>query len=389
MPGKENIPISSAVICLGSLSRGGAERVALGVASELMRKGSRVTVATTFVSGDEYPVPDGAERVISGLEAGEEAKGPAGRLINIFRRIRKLRRLFADTHPDLILSFIGKNNIMALIAARPLKIPVVVSVRADPAMEYDSAFLKLMADLTFPKAAGVIFQTERAGLSFPDTVRNNSVILPNPIRDEFLNTPLCPDNGRERTIVNVGRLDSNKNQVLIMRAFHRSGIWQKEDGWRLLICGDGEDMDKLSSLSRELGIEDAVELAGSVKDVAGRIKNAEVFVLASRQEGMPNALIEAMALGLCPVSTDCPCGGPAELIDNGENGLLLPLEDDSALEISLSESFKRLASDDGYRRMLGSRAAADMRRRFDTGTVYGKWTGFLEKAVKSYSSSGS
>ena len=387
-PEKEKRLPGSVVICLGSLSRGGAERVALGVAAELIKRGSEVTVATTFISEDEYPVPDGVKRIVSGLEPEEEEKGPAGRIINISRRIKKIRRIFGEIRPDLILSFIGKNNIMALIAAKPLGIPVAVSVRADPAMEYDTAILKLLADITFPRAAGVIFQTEEAKRSFPPAVRKKAVILPNLIRDEFLNTPLCPDEERKRIIVNVGRLDPNKNQVLIMRAFHRSGVWQGKEGWKLLICGDGEDREKLAALSRELGLEKNVDLAGSVKDVAGRIRDAEIFVLASLQEGMPNALIEAMALGLCPVSTDCPCGGPAELIDNGTNGLLIPLSDDEKLETELSEAFRKLADDAAYRRSLGSHAARDIRELFDTQVVYDRWIDFLSTAGAGQSSSG-
>ena len=376
------------VIYIGSLARGGAQRVAVNLAGEIMKRGCRVSFVTTLVDDDEYELPaispEGTRRIVSGLTPAEELPGPVGRLINMDRRVKKLRRIFRELAPDIILSFIGKNNIMALLAARPLNIPVFVSVRADPAMEYDSAFLRFMAARTFPHSAGVICQTREAVSAFTGPVQAKAVILPNPVREEFLNMPLCPDGEREKVIVSVGRLDANKNQALMIRAFAAvAGRMQTEKGWKLVIYGDGEDREKLEELIRDPDQKDIsksgyeIELAGSVSDVAQRIRTAEIFLLTSKQEGMPNALIEAMALGIAPISTDCPCGGPRELIRDGINGLLLKLEDDEKLEQTLTESLLRLMTDAALRRRLGTQAATDIRRDFASETVYCKWIDYM------------
>ena len=111
---------------------------------------------------------------------------------------------------------------------------------------------------------------------------------------------------------------------------------------------------------------------GSVTDVAERIANAKVFALTSNTEGMPNSLMEAMALGLPVVSTDCPCGGPAMLIEQGENGLLVPVGDSDAL----AEAFRKILSDEEFAGKLG-RKAYEITKRLNPDTVNSEWESFL------------
>ena len=155
---------------------------------------------------------------------------------------------------------------------------------------------------------------------------------------------------RKKEIVWVGRMDENKNPGMLLGAFEN--ITPKYPDWTLKYVGDGPLLDELKELSQRKDYAGQVCFTGRVEDVATVIQSASVFVLTSKQEGMPNALMEALVSGLAAVSTDCPCGGPAELIEDGVNGILIPVDDEQAL----TEALDKLLSDEEYRNRLGEEA---------------------------------
>ena len=134
--------MSTIALLISSLHRGGSERVMSNIAAYLANKGHRVLLVTQYVYDDEYPVPEGVRRILC-EPSGEETTG--GRLHAFTARYRKLRNIWKTERPDVILSFIGKNNVMAVITAVGLSIPVAVSVRSDPAMEYEERGLRQAA----------------------------------------------------------------------------------------------------------------------------------------------------------------------------------------------------------------------------------------------------
>jgi glycosyltransferase involved in cell wall biosynthesis len=172
---------------------------------------------------------------------------------------------------------------------------------------------------------------------FPKKVQQKSVIMSNPLNPAFLNKRYVGE--REDVIVTVGRLDENKNQAMLIHAF--SHITTEFPNLKLVIYGDGECKEKLEDLVRSKNLMDRVTLPGSISDVPEHIYNARIFALTSNTEGMPNTIIEAMALGLPVISTDCPCGGPAELIEDGVNGLLVPVGD----AFALADAFRKILVD--------------------------------------------
>lgn len=313
---------------IGSLEKGGAQRVLINLAEYLLRKGWRVTFVTTFLETDEFPLPEGAVRVISGLT--EEETGPL-RTANIIRRRKKLRGIWQDIQPDLILSFIGKNNIMAIQTAQGLDIPVLVSVRSAPEREYADRILHLAMRATFPNADGVIVQTSSAAEFFPENIRRKCRVLPNMLQKAFITAEIAGD--RAKKVVTVGRLDSNKDQIVAVKAFAQTAA--EFPDWTMSLIGDGPDRERIARWIRELHQEERIFLAGTTDDVAGAIADARIFILPSRQEGMPNALLEAMALGVTPVATDN--GATREIIWHGENGLLVPVDDVGTMMKALRE----------------------------------------------------
>jgi len=237
---------------------------------------------------------------------------------------------------------------MAIVSAAGLHIPVVVSVRSNPSREYPDKLTRFLVRILFSRTAGVVLQTQQAKAFFPKTVQKKAVILPNSLNKQFLERTYCEQ--RKKEIVWVGRMDENKNPKLLLEVFIK--LADKYPQWSLKYVGGGPLFDDLKTMAGKADLENRVIFTGKIDEVAETVSQASVFVLTSKQEGMPNALIEAMVLGLAAVATDCPCGGPAELIQNGENGILIPVDD----AVSLERALIRLMEDDMYRERIAENA---------------------------------
>ncbi|MBQ6363452.1 MAG: glycosyltransferase family 4 protein [Lachnospiraceae bacterium] len=311
---------------ISSLNRGGSEREAVNIAENFLKNGHQVLIVTQYVNEDEYPLPDGAVRILAEREEpyGDSA---AERIRGFADRFLRLRRIWKKERPDVVLSFIGKNNVMAIVTAMGTGVPVVAHVQGEAALEYPEGSLRKAAFVTFRHAAGVALQTERSRSFFPPAVQAKCDVLANALSPDFIRPPYT--GLKEKTITTVGRLDRNKNQRMLLKAFAR--IAENYPDYKLQIFGDGEDREILENMRSELGLTDRVNMPGSIRNVAEELEKTSLFVLTSDSEGLPNALIEAMALGVPSISTDTPSGGPAQLIEDGVNGLLIPPGDEDAL----------------------------------------------------------
>ena len=353
------------VLFISALRKGGAERVMVNLADYLQKTGVRVTLVTQYICGEEYALPAGIPRILSEITPEEET---GSRIGDFLARYRKLRRIFTELHPDCVLSFIGKNNIMTLLCTRFTGIPAVVSVRGEPKSEYYNPAMRFLAKTLFACAAGVIVQTRAARDFFPPLIRKKAVILKNPLNPAFVRERRTerPD-GR---IVSVGRVDANKNHALILRAFAR--IASEFPNVSLVVYGEGEKRQELIERAKELGLSERARFPGAASDIPDKIRTASAFVLSSGHEGMPNALIEAMCLGIPSISTDCPCGGPRELIEDGVNGYLIPVGDKEAL----ADRLRRILSDEEGAERMGKQAAL-LLEEYRPERVNAEWKDYL------------
>lgn len=354
---------------ISSLNKGGSERVLVNLAEYFYGKGYAVTIVTQYQTENEYGISDGIQRVYS--EIPEEEIG-GSRIVNFAKRFGRLRNIWKKEKPDLILSFIGKNNMMAILTSRFLHIPTVISVRGEPKEEYYSGVLRLAAKALFPMADGVVLQSRGSMEFFAPAVRRKSIILPNSLNPAFIREVYRGE--RERRIVSVGRVDANKNHIMIIKAF--AALAGQYPDYELTIYGEGELRESLLHQIEEMGLQDRIHLPGSISNVAGAIYKASVFVLSSNSEGMPNTLIEAMALGIPSISTDCPCGGPAELIDDGENGILTKVDNWEELEKNL----QKILSNDDFARKL-SENAAKIQEKLNPDLINAKWEEYFIKTM--------
>ena len=356
---------------IGSLHKGGAERVFVNLAGYFQEKGYQVTMVTQyqFPAAEEYALPPGVRRVLSDLT---EAELSNSRIINFCRRVSKLRRIWKREKPNLVLSCIGKNNFMTVVTTMFTKTKAVVSVVGEAKEEYPGRLMRLLANLLFPLAEGIILQTERSRYFFHRIVQKRAVILPNSLNPDFIRPRY--EGKREERIVSVGRMDANKNHEMMIRAF--AALAERYPAYTLTIYGEGELRGHLEALAAELGVADRVFLPGVIPDVARQTRRAALFLLTSYSEGVSNALIEALAGGLPVIATDVPSGGTVELITDGMNGLIIPAGDGKALE----QAMDRVLGDPDYGDRLG-REAVKIQERLAPERVNGLWQAYFEKIM--------
>lgn len=175
----------------------------------------------------------------------------------------------------------------------------------------------------------------------------------------------------------MGRMDQNKNHAMQLRAF--AALQDRYPGYELVIYGDGELRSSLEELAQELAIADCVRFPGVVPDVAERIGRASLFLLTSYSEGVSNALIEALALGLPTIATDVPSGGTEELMEDGVNGLVIPAGDQKALESAMD----RMLSEPAYADRLG-REASKIQERLAPERVNALWKAYFESVMNGF-----
>ena len=368
---------------INSLGLGGAERVVSILANAFCKKGYEIVIATEWESEREYPLAREIKRISVGLSESEDKKG---RIRKIILRHTKLRACIAKEKPDLVISFCVKANYRAAVSMLGMKIPLLVSVRNDPKIDY--APHKFSTFLMEKKAAGCVFQTKDAMSFFSSALRKKSQIIYNPLNDAFLedaeklycSLPKKPDGSvlRTKEIVAVGRITAQKNHKLLVQAF--SELAPNYPNYVLKIYGEQENdalATEIQKMIKEKGLENRIHLMPPSKQIQKEIADAAFFVLSSDYEGMPNSLIEALALGLPCISTDCPCGGPAMLIQPGKTGLLVPVGNCETLQSAM----KTYLDDPEYAARLG-REARTIRNRVKESTIVKAWEDFIKEIVR-------
>ncbi|MBE5063456.1 glycosyltransferase [Lachnospiraceae bacterium DSM 108991] len=331
------------IFYLGSMNNGGAERVVANLCNRLCDN-NRLMILTSVRKPSVYYLDE--RIVIKSLDRLEELSSKI-----ITKNIERLKRLILEVrefNADILISFLSEPCFRSLLVKRKIGIPVIICQRNDPKEEYKSFVYRSLMKWLYPKAEGAVFQTEEQKKFFPIKLQKKSIVIANPVADEYI----CDDYRYplSRKIIAVGRLDAQKNFKLLIKAFQE---FSKEyPDYTLQIYGEGPEREVLEKLITACDLTNRVFLCGRVKDIKKKLLEAEFFVISSDYEGMPNALIEAMALGIPVISTDCPCGGPAELISNENMGILTPVKNVKAL----SRAMECYASNHGLAVRYGSNA---------------------------------
>ncbi|MGC9328803.1 MAG: glycosyltransferase family 4 protein [Candidatus Hinthialibacter sp.] len=339
----ESVDLTFIISDLGS---GGAQRVLTTLAQIWAEKGYRICVATfADSSSDFFELPDSIRRIVVG-GMGESRHALEALRMNI-RRVLGLRRALRESGAPLAVSFVGTTNIQTVLASLGLGVRLVISERNDPARQSLGRFWDFMRRRCYRWADRVTANSRGALVALSEFVPLKKLAyVPNPLLvppDDEVKGPRAP------TVLAVGRLHPQKAYDILLPAFAQAAGNHPE--WQLNILGEGELRGELQRMGEELGIGERVHWLGCSKDAFSFYRNADIFVLPSRHEGTPNALLEAMACGL-PVIVSDASPGPLEYVKNEEAGLAAPVDDVEAL----AEALRRLMSDAGLRERLGRRA---------------------------------
>ena len=344
---------------------GGAERALSVLANQFSLEGFPVTVITTWRNEEDYFLEPGIERIVL-REEDSRCKSSSTIIRNVYL-IRNIRNILAARQINLLISFMGEPNIRNILATWGTSTKSIISVRTDPARAYSGFIGKLIAKRLLPKADGAVFQTKQQMVWFPEQLQKKSIVIPNPVNENFYSVKRKPVKHR---IVTCGRLNAVKNHPMLIEA--TALLRERYPDIQLFIYGDGECRGPMEALIVEKQLSSVVYMMGQTSDVAKALSSADLFVLSSNYEGMPNALMEAMTVGVPCISTNCPCGGPRELIEDGKNGFLIPVGDSNALAEKISYVF-----DHPDEAEIAGKRAAEKMRDYTAEKIAERWENFL------------
>jgi len=353
-------------LAISTFDIGGAQRVMSLMANYWAAHGHDVAlVSLSPQSKDWFELHHLVKRVPLNLLSSSMHLGQAlsQNMLRVLRLRDELRRL----RTDVVISFMDTTNVLTILASRGLGIPVIISERNDPRRHAMGLAWNRLRSLLYRRADALVVQSS----ALRDWAREIAVsarvdIIPNPVNQALNGTAKeagCRGSGH--TIVAMGRLVRQKGFDLLIEAFARCAGRHPE--WSLVILGEGEERSNLESLISAVGLQDRVRLLGKVPQPSHILGQADLFVLSSRFEGFPNALMEAMACKLAVISTDCP-NGPRDIIRDGVDGLLVPPDDVNAL----AKGMDRLMADPVERQRLGA-AAMDVVERFSLEKIMSMW----------------
>lgn len=352
------------LVVQGGFGAGGAEKIVAMIAAHRAQMGDEVTVMGFDMpaDGSYFPYPDDVQLF---LPDGAKTGNPLARLGMVRHTIR-------TTQPDLVLSFLTKVNVLSLSAAIGTGVPVVISERNNPRAQNAHPIWRHAQNLLVRRAACAVMQTDRARADLPRAVQTTSVVIPNPCAPNP-NYPAQPDPAGHR-LVAVGRLDTQKGFDVLIRAM--ADVRAACPGAQLTIYGDGPERDRLEALRRDLQLEDTVALPGASLSPGAWLSQADILVMPSRFEGFPNVLAEATVAGLPAIAADCDFG-PREMIVEGENGLLVPVDNPSALASAVSS----LMQDSPLRAHMTGQARIN-RDRLAPDRILADWDRVISRAAK-------
>ena len=291
------------------LSSGGSERTTVNLANGLNSfLDIDVSVITGEIKENEYSLNSNIKRY------------PLLKK-NIIKDSWTIQKIVKQQGLDVVVGMGIFDNFCVCIASFFSKAKMIISERNDPEHDRLSWKSKLLRTLLYPTVDAYVFQTEGAKSFYNKRIQKHGVVIHNPVRDDL---PLRSINPKKE-IVAFGRLEKQKNCGMLIKAFSKVHLQYPE--YRLRIYGQGSEEEHLKQIVANLKLQSVVLFEGFNLSVHDSIKDSDIFVLSSNYEGMPNSLMEAMAMGFPVVSTDCPSGGPRELIENHKNGVLVNVND--------------------------------------------------------------
>lgn len=345
------------IMVTGSMIRGGAEGVLASVANGLAQRGWKIHIVSILFDQCDYVLHPSIEYI-------SIAKPQNNQILDTPRMVGSLRKVIKELKPDVVISFMVTINIVTWMSTRGLNVKYIPSERNDPDKGVNG-LIKLLQDKAYGAADVVVFQTTRAKEFFSYKIQQKGVIIPNPVKKMPEASSI-----KSKRIVTVGRLENQKNQKLLIDSFKE--IYDDNKEFSVEIYGDGSLMRTISDYIKQIGLEGIVRLCGKVENIPEKIRDAYMFVLPSDYEGLSNALLEAMAIGLPCITTNC--AGSDDAIQDGVNGLIVPVRDQNAMV----KAMRRLLDNPSEASDMGIKARQSM-DRYNYDYIIDQWELVLKK----------
>lgn len=344
------------------LGNGGAARVLSVLAGGLASSGYNVSMCSYSCDGlAEY------EKIANVNYVSLNVRSKSG-LKRRFERISVLRKELKKHPGATIISFEYFVNMQTVVASFGLKNKLIVSERNDPKKMGGKFPTSALRNFLYRFCDTLVCQTPDAKAYFPKYIQKKSVIIANPIKE---NLPEVFIGERDKRIVNFCRLEKQKNLPLLIDAFER--FLETHEGYTLHIYGDGREKSNLEEYINNKNLSEKVFLNPAISNIHDAVRDAAMFVSSSDYEGLSNSMLEAMAIGLPTVCTDCPCGGAKMVIENRENGLLTPVGNVTALSDAMCE----VADNISLRNKISSEAVK-VKERLSVKKILEEWKSIIK-----------
>ena len=329
---------------------GGAERAVVLLAAGLQQRGHEITLITlSGTAGDAHLLPEGVRRLALNLRT-ESATIFSGLWRN-GKRLHVLRQAILATQPEIVIPHINQTNVLSAFALSGTGRPVVAVEHSGTLLKSPGLVWRALRRMIYPRVARVVCVSKGAANYFSWLPDSRKMVIYNPliVPPQSPLPALAGIDHDKRWVVAMGRLLRVKGFDLLLRAWAQVG--PRHGDWQLIIMGEGPLRDELIRQRDAAGLEESVVFTGLVANPFPLLHRAELYVMPSRAEGLPYALLEAMACGCPAVAFDCP-DGPREIIRHETDGLLVENGDVKALATAL----ERLLSDENERRRLAVNA---------------------------------
>ena len=348
------------IIIAANLNSGGAERVMSLLANQFIENGYEVEFAFLKKDIRFYPLHDKVKVKIAEKECGSDS---------LIKKLLWMRKYIRQNKPDVVFAFRIAIYCVTIPSLIGVRIPIIASERNDP--RFNSIAWKLIQALILPLANHLVVQTQRIKDYFPKFIQKKTDIIFNPVTEKVFSLPIVP---KEKRIISVGRLHSQKNQKMMIEAFAR--ISQQFPEWKLDIYGEGPLRGALEKMIQDprLKIQDKVSLPGRSENIIEELNKSEIFAFSSDYEGMSNAVVEAFCVGLPIITTKV--SGTEDIIIDGENGFLLERNDVTGME----KAMRKLISDDNLRKKIGENNKSEA-YQFKIEHIFKQWNNVLKKTI--------
>ena len=350
-----------------SLAAGGAERSVVLLSAGFLNKKHDVRIVTLYPAAtDAYALPEGAERVA--LDIAADSPTVIHGFFRNLKRLAALRKAIRATQPDVVISNMSQTNVLTRLALANTGFRVAMIEHSDPTMNAGNRIWKLLRRAVYPHAAQLVSVSHGISDYFHWLPESRKTVIPNPLdpnATEVSNEDSPPLDLNKKWIAAMGRLIHVKGFDRLLAAFAK--LVEKHPDWQLVIMGEGELRSDLEQLIERLGLKGRAQLAGFVGNPFGVLKHSEFFVMSSRSEGFPYALLEAMSCALPAIAMECT-SGPREIIRDGVDGILVPDGDVEALAVAMD----RLMSKATERERMAAHAP-DVLERFGLEKTIEQW----------------